>query len=342
MNFAVGYQRTINGEPFPMMVQDYISDISEVYFPWIGVATGRSEFGLMEGMPDWTAQKILEEDILQLKKNGIKLDLLLNGNCYGERAISKSFEKEILSIIDHLASIGCCPDIITTTSFFVARTIKKYCNSIEVRASINMKIGSIQAMEYASDYFDSFYMQRDLQRNIENVKSNHQWCVKHNKKLGILVNSGCLRFCPSQTFHDNLLAHSSKAEELDNVSDWNPHICHNIYADVKNYANILKATWIRPEDLDLYNDIVDFMKLATRQHSHPRKVIDAYTRRSYKGNLLDLLEPGFSYIFNPYYIDNKSFPEEWRKQFSQCDNNCYSCSFCDKTLPMVLKKYKID
>lgn len=339
MNFAVGYQRPINGESFSIMIQDYISDISEVYFPWVGVATGRPTFGSNDGIIDWEAQKILEEDIVSLKKSNIKLDLLFNGNCYGERAISKSFEKEVLSIIEHLDIIGCCPDIITTTSPFIARTIKKYCNKMEVRASVNMRIGSVQAMEYISEYFDSFYIQRDIQRNIDNVRNFHTWCKKNDKKLGMLVNSGCLRFCPSQTFHDNLLAHCAKVEELNNITDWNPHLCHNIYANENNYAEILKATWIRPEDLHMYDGLVDVVKLATRQHSHPRQVIDAYTRGKYYGNLLELLEPGFSYLFNPYYIDNQAFTEQWSNQIIKCKGDCTSCGYCDTILPSVLKKY---
>ena len=80
MNFAVGYQRPINGESFSIMIQDYISDISEVYFPWVGVATGRPTFGSNDGIIDWEAQKILEEDIVSLKKSNIKLDLLFNSS----------------------------------------------------------------------------------------------------------------------------------------------------------------------------------------------------------------------------------------------------------------------
>ena len=341
IRFAVGYQRPLTGESFCDIVEDYREKISEVYFPWIGVATGRPVHGISDGMPDWEAQQVLENDLRRLAEDGVKLDLLLNGNCYGERAVSKGFEKEIVTLIEHLYVIGCKPDIVTTTSFFVARTLKKYCSGIEVRASVNMRIGTIQAMSYASDYFDSFYMQRDLQRNIENVKRIRAWCTENNKRFGMLANSGCLRFCPAQVFHDNLLAHSAKVEEQNNVEDWNPHLCHNLYAKPENYVYILQSTWIRPEDLHLYDGLPDFVKLATRQHSHPRMVLDAYSRGYYSGNLLDLLEPGFSYAFNPYYISNSDFPDEWGERMTECKNDCSLCSYCKSVLPDVLKKMSL-
>ena len=338
MKFALGYRRPENGEPFTDIVSDYRESIDEVFFPWVGIASGRPVYGVSGGKADEEARRVLEDDLRCLRSDGVRLDLLLNGNCYGERAVSRAFENEVLEVLEHLDSIGCRPQIVTTASFFVARTLKTHCPDIEVRASVNMRIGTIQAMEYASDYFDSFYIQRDIQRNIENVRRFHNWCSDNGKKLGMLANSGCLRFCPSQTFHDNLLAHSAGAEELENVSEWNPHLCHNLYASRENYANILKSTWIRPENMHLYEGLADIVKLATRQHSNPRAVIDAYSRGRCYGNLLELFEPGYAYAFSPYCIDNRAFPKDWSEHVTRCPGDCTLCNYCDTVLPQVLKK----
>ena len=338
MNFAVGYQLPRNGELFSEIVSDYVKSISEVYFPWVGIASGRPI--LDGGTESDEVRQTLEYDLKEIRKMGVKLDLLLNGNCYGDGAVSREFERQIIELLAHLDSIGCMPEIVTTTSFFIARTVKKHFKRTEVRASVNMKLYSTVALSHASEYFDSFYIGRDIQRNIEAIRSFRTWCDKNGKRIGMLANSGCLRFCPSQTFHDNLVAHSDGANRLDNVSDWNPHLCHNLYADAKNYAHVLKSTWIRPEDLHLYEGLIDFVKLATRQHSHPRRVIDAYTRGRYYGNLLELLEPGFAYLFHPYYIDNRSFPAEWGIEQTKCNGECDACGFCDGVLPLVLKKYE--
>ncbi|MBP7639022.1 MAG: hypothetical protein KBA18_14190, partial [Kiritimatiellae bacterium] len=208
---------------------------------------------------------------------------------------------------------------------------------IEVRASVNMRIGTTQAMGYVADLFDSFYLQRDMHRNVDYVRKVRGWCDRHGKKLCLLANSGCLRFCPGQTFHDNLIAHSAEAEARENLPDWNPHVCWSLYRDPEHLVEILRATWIRPEDLHLYEGLIDTVKLATRQHAHPRMVIGAYAEGRFSGNLLDLLEPGFAPAFAPRVIDNAAFPADWAERVSRCSGECEACAYCREVLAQVVK-----
>jgi len=338
MKFAIGYQEPENGESFVDIVRDYQAHLAEVFFPWIGSASCRSSLGKKRGAIDWDMQQVLEMDLREIRRLGIKLDLLFNANCYGDRAISISLENEVLSIVSHLADLELLPDIITTTSPFIARTVKKHCPKIEVRASVNMRIGSSIQMDYLSDLFDSFYVQRDIQRDLPAVRQLKQWCDEHHKGLLMLVNSGCLRNCPSQIFHDNMVAHDSGIDEQKNVSDWTAHLCWRIFGQDHRYEEFLRETWIRPEDLELYEDIFPVVKLATRQHSHPRMVIGAYVNRSFSGNLLNLLEPGHATAFLPYIIDNRKFPPSWRTTATDCAANCKHCGKCAEVLQQVLVK----
>ena len=337
MKFAIGYQHMEDGEPLSAIVADYRSHVSEVYFPWTGQASGRPPLGNALDEPAEAFQQVLEEELTIFRRMGVKLDLLFNANCYGERAVSISLEKEVVSIIDHLGSFGCAPEIVTTTSLMIARTIKKHFPEIDVRASVNMRLGTVQAMGYVQDLFDSFYLQRDLQRHIAYVKEVRGWCDRHGKKLCLLANSGCLRFCPGQTFHDNLIAHSAGAEKMANLPDWNPHVCWNLYRSPENFVEFLRSTWIRPEDVRLYEGLVDTVKLATRQHAHPRMVIGAYAEGGFRGNLLDLLEPGFSPAFAPHFIDNTAFPADWAERTGHCSGTCETCTYCRQTLDNVLR-----
>ena len=99
---------------------------------------------------------------------------------------------------------------------------------------------------------------------------------------------------------------------------------------------LLENTWIRPEDIHHYEGLFDTVKLATRMHSHPGLVIEAYTRGSYYGNTLDLFEPGFGRALMPWIIDNKAFPEDWFERTTQCGKNCSSCGYCKTVLNRVL------
>jgi len=338
MRFAVGYQLPADGgETFPEIVRDYRDHIAEVYFPWIGGASGRARLGVQRGYVDWRAQGQLEEDLQALRGMGVRLDLLFNANSYAARAVSQHLENEVASILEHLGALVGGVDTVTTTSLAVARTLKQHFPAVEVRASVNMRIGTPEAMRYVSGLFDGFYLQRDFQRQLVYVREVKAWCDAHGKGLFLLANSGCLRHCPGQTFHDNLVAHDAEIDEQKNIEGWTPHVCWHLYQDPANWPAILQATWIRPEDLHHYDDLIPVMKLATRMHTHPRMVIHAYAHRTYPGNLLDLLEPGFGPSFAPRRLDNTAFPADWFARTSTCDGRCEKCGYCGGVMERVLK-----
>lgn len=336
MKFAIGYQQPENGEPFPKIVSDYRDNIQEVYFSWPGAPSGRTapERG------DLGAQAALERDLAEIRRMGVGLDLLFNANCYGADAMSEALAEVVCSVVDRLGGVCKGPDIVTTTSLTVAHVIKTRFPGIETRASVNMMIGTTGAMEYVGHLFDGFYFQRELQRDRDCVRKAHKWCKAHGKKLCLLVNSGCLRFCPGRIYHDNLVAHDAEIRVRRNIPDFNPHVCWSLYKDPARFVEFLKSTWIRPEDLHLYRGIADLFKLATRQHSHPRMVIDAYTGGRYRGNLLNLMEPCFAPALAPCYIANEAFPGDWAERTAHCDCDCEICGYCDEVFKRVMKMHQ--
>lgn len=339
MYFAIGYRHQSEGERFSSVVLSY-PQVQEVYFPWVDEPSGRPVLGYGEGDDSETIKEILYDELTAIKASGRRLDLLLNANCYGEKAMSRELEKRIAAIVEELDSWGCKPEVVTAASPFVARTIKKYFPEIETRASVNMRLTTLQAMKYLSPWFDSYYIGRDVHRNLDTVRRFSDWARENGKKVGILANSGCLRNCPWQTYHDNLIAHSAAAVDVKPSLRFNPHLCWTMYENEKNLPELLKATWIRPEDIARYEPYVDFVKLATRQQSRPGMVVDAYVSRSYKGNLLDLLEPGFSPAFVKfgYVLDNSLFPRDWADKVSHCERECTDCGYCEEVFKLVKKE----
>ena len=337
MKFAVGFQLyEPPEEPFSNIIRTYQEHISEVFFAWQDIATGRSAVATRHGFTDWSAQGRMEEELRAIKAMGIKLDLLFNGNCYGEYALSEKLANSVVSILEHLACAVGGVEIVTTTSPAIAHTVKKHFPSIEVRASVNMKIGTVKGMEYLADLFDSFHVQRDYNRDIPHLRMLKEWADAHGKKLILLANSGCFANCSGQTFHDNLVAHESEVCEISNLKDFMPYVCWKALKNKENWPMLLQNTWIRPEDLHHYEGLFDTIKLATRMHALPGMVIDAYARRNFCGNTLDLFEPGFGKALAPYIIDNTAFPKEWFTRVSSCDKLCHRCGYCTEVLRQVL------
>ena len=337
MKFAVGFQLYEHGEePFSEIVKTYKEHISEVFFAWQDTPSGRSGVATRHGYTDWSAQARTEDELRAMKQMGVKADLLFNGNCYGAYALSEKLANSVRSVIDYLEDAVGGADIITTTSPAVAHTVKKYYPGVEVRASVNMKIGTVKGMEYLSELFDSFHVQRDFNRDPEHLAMLKEWADSRGKKLVLLANSGCFAHCSGQTFHDNLVAHEAEICEMDNLKDFTPYVCWNALKKEENWHMLLENTWIRPEDLHHYDGLFDTVKLATRMHALPGMVIDAYVRRSFCGNLLDLFEPGFGRAIAPYVIDNSAFPQDWFEKTSSCGRLCHKCGYCKEVLRQVL------
>ena len=241
MKYSVGFQLYENEEePFSQIVKAYKKHISEVFFAWQDIATGRSAIATTHGYTDWSAQERMEEELIRIKDMGIKLDLLFNANCYGEYAISEKLANTVQSVIDYLDAAVGGVEIITTASPAIAHTVKKHYPHIEVRASVNMKIGSVKGMEYLSDIFDSFHVQRDYNRDLAHLKMLREWADEKGKKLVILANSGCFSFCSGQTFHDNLVAHEAEICEVTNIKDFMPYVCWRSLKDRENWHFLLE------------------------------------------------------------------------------------------------------
>ena len=338
ISLAAGYQHFADGVPFAEIALRHPA-VREVYFPWVDEPSGRPKLGFEEENDPEELEAALKRDLERLKGAGVRLDLLLNANCYGAEAMSVSLERRVTGIVEKLASWGCMPEVCTVASPFVANVVKKSVPEIEIRASVNMRLATLQAFKYLAPLFDSYCLGRDVQRHLDTVKSFSDWCRANGKKLCVLANSGCLRNCPWQTYHDNLIAHSDAAMKTENVRGWCPHLCWTLYRDERNYPEMLKATWIRPEDLHRYDGLVDVVKLATRQHANPDMVISAYERGSFDGNLLDLFEPGFSPAFFPTFLDNAAFPPDWFERTSACSRECTGCGYCEEVFRIAAKRF---
>ncbi|MCM8768942.1 MAG: hypothetical protein NC911_04600 [Candidatus Omnitrophica bacterium] len=326
---SVGYRvMPEETEFFWEVVADYRESISEVYFAWPGQASGRAP------VEEKYQEQILWE-LEKIKKLGIQLNLLLNASCYGRQALSSDFAREIVSLVGFLIDrlgIGT----ITTMSPLVAETIKKNFPKINRRASVNMRLGTIAALKYVQDFFEGYCLQREYNRDTSRLSEIQAWAIKEGKELQILANSGCLNFCSFQTFHDNAVAHE-KEMDSNRVSDL-PPLCRQFYKHPRHRLEFLQnSSWIRPEDIQLHQQIFfGSYKLATRMHGHPRMVLAAYHSGRYQGNLLDLLEPGFSEDWWPLMVDNTRFPPDWFSQVLTCAKNCWHCDFCCQVAGKVM------
>lgn len=279
--------------------------ISEVYFSWGDFPNGRNNQLVHNQMLPWEAFNKQNNDLALLTENGIPINLLFNATCYGKESLSRKFFQKIGDTVDYISE-NYILKVVTTASPVIANFIKNNFNSIEVRASVNLGIGSTEGMMYISDSFDSFYLKREYNRDFKKIKELKKWCDNNGKKLYALANSGCLNNCSAHMFHDNLVSHENEIAAMDNGFEFSG-ICSKFLKNEENLKLLLDCTgFIRPEDIGFYEEYFDSMKLATRVNINPLKILDAYIdKKGFNGNMLELLEPNHSSSVYPYILDNK-------------------------------------
>ena len=323
-------------EDFIHACSPWTERIGEVFFAWPGVLSCRPA-------PDFTPElrQRLIADLTWCRKNDIQLDALFNCNCYGEQAISHELENLVKDVMKQMDDCGLFPNVITTTSPFIATIVRRNFPTISIRASVNLRAHGTIGFEAVTDIFDEFYLSREHHRDLEYVKQAAEWAAQNGKRIGIQLNSGCIRECPFQTFHDNIHGHN-RAKQAANAKefDFSFMLCQKHFGRDHAFEDILRATWIRPEDAHLWEPYVSFCKLATRRIANPTRIVAAYASRSYDGNLLDLLDPVHSALFAPLVIDNKSFPNDWATSGigTVCAQNCTHCGRCTEVFQMVTKR----
>lgn len=336
--FSVGYQYP-DGETcerFPEILSDYRDFVEELYFAPGNIPSGRSPAADSSGLEEDEAFSILKEDLTAISGMGIKRNMLFNGNCMGGLSVSRELEKLLSHTVEQFLDIGEI-HALTTASPFIAKYLKKEFPFLEIRASVNMKIGTVEALEYAKEYFDSFCLQRDYNYRLDSLRSMAQWAGKYGKKVTLLANSGCLKNCFAQTFHDNLVSHLSEVFLHECRKDPNVIFCRDFYAKEENRREYLAhSTLIRPEDLFHYAEFTPHIKLATRTHFNVRMVLDAYTRGCFSGNLFDLSEPCHGIFYRGKVLDNSRIGKEYFAKKSTCSGNCRECRFCFEVLKNAL------
>jgi hypothetical protein len=334
--FAIGlYFGKRNGRSFRDLAEQYAPYLKEVCFSWPGLLSAREQDE--DPLP---LRRLLVDDLKFCRSKGMALDLLVSDTCYGDKAFMPAQREDYFRHLKELSSYGLMPEIVTTTSPYIAKITKKFDASVDRRASVNMRLNSTLAMEYVSDVFDSYYICRDVQRDLSTLKLFAEWGRKNGKTICMLANSGCLRCCPWQTFHETLLSHDFKhiLPEVKKMK-MSPTLCSGLIAE-KNFEEILRGSWIRPEDLHRYEPHVSVIKLSTREADRPDLILKAYTSGSFDGDLLQILDSGFSRFVAPMVFDNKSFPEEWSEGMiaGRCASDCTHCGKCTGVLNLILKR----
>jgi len=260
--------------------------------------------------------KSLEMIAEKIHEKGAQIAVTLNSPCNVPPLSENSWWNKIKDYLITLQNIGV--DTVIIAHPFLMNLAKEN-TSLEVVASIICDINSVRgALYYENMGADIVVPSSSVNYDIDLLRN-----IKKNLKraqIKILVNEACLGNCPWRRFHQNALSHADrKGYDIDYARS-----CTDMYT--KSPYLMLTNNVIRPEDLKKYEGISNFFKLVGRTTDNDTllKMIHAYSTESFSGNLVEIVDKGFSEIIK---LPNNQLNELFEQKVN-CIKNCQNCLKC--------------
>ncbi len=299
MKFSVAYNfddALLEGmKPYP--VYEVYGKLTSDYF-----GGGRPSFYLPE-----VDKKALERAVQRVHAQGITFNYLLNTSSTNNLEYTREGQREAEALLEWLVSIGV--DSVTVANIYFLRMIKHRYPQLKVRISSHRYTDNPRKVrfwvEQGADYI--VVSEVNIHREFKILEAMRK--AAGDVELQLIVNNWCRQDCAIAGNHAATLSAASQSQSKGFPLDYCSILCNHIRLSAP--VNYLRANWIRPEDLPIYENLgYHNFKIVERNTPTPLLLLrlKAYSERHYDGNLLDL-------------VQNYSYPEE---VYSEKDKDSYS------------------
>ena len=317
------------------------------------------------------SKRAAQRHIQQLADSGFKFNYLLNALCMDNIEFTRLGQKKLFRLMDWLRASGVSS--VTVSIPYLAMWIKDNYPEVAITVSAMANVDSLNK----AVFWDSLGVEKitfpgpAVNRNfslIERLKKSLK-C-----KIQLVANNACLLNCPAYINHALMNSHASQSWHACRGYAFDYHLIMCRYKRLQNPAHFLRSDWIRPEDIGFYERLgVDSIKLVDRRLSTAMilNIIEAYVKRSYQGNFLDLLHTFQGKTFNQHkgwmqklfcapnpfsvnifkvlefsrllgklevFIDNKKLDGFLERLPRECDPSyCQDCGYCASIASRVVE-----
>lgn len=337
---------------------DYIVDIyGSLPYSYIG------QTRFPEDIPDISLDT-LEWYISKIHKINIPFYFVANNPWSHARERTNEGRNAIFKEIKALIDIGI--DGMILANPYLIKLIHDNFPELKITASTNLNITSYNTIKNYIDFGAQYIVfGRDANRNFSLLKKLIQY---FSDNLIILANTSCLLFCPLKFYHPLITGQVSmidinsnnikitKRDLLD--GDFCFKYCMN---EIANHPeSILKATWIRPEDVIHYEKIgLKFLKIQGRTMSvdDQLSVLRGYFKRKTPNDDLFFIWPNYRESLLKF-INNNPSPERTKFNFEiknselekygffkyflsskkDCREGCDGCHHCKNIFQKISKR----
>jgi len=307
------------------------------------------------------------EQNYKLQKEWILFNYLLNWSSHWNQEYDREYRTKFLN------HIKCLRDnwikLVTIWNLFLLEAVINEVPWINVAASIILEIDNLTKLKTIHRLWVNYiFLSKVLLKNFNALKNINQFNKKNPKlKLFLLANDPCLNHCAYTDYHNETLS----------LLTWYNKQCNSFCRMqctrkfTTDPSAIISASFIRPEDLQLYKSIwYNLIKLCDRKQSTERiiKMFNAYTNESYEWYLFDIMAPWSKHEWvypDPIKLTEWDFIQNWLGQYRDylrfspkiinkdlnwylnfwlqnkpnwCSNeDCDSCWYCKMLASKVLK-----
>ncbi|MBI5480489.1 MAG: U32 family peptidase, partial [Deltaproteobacteria bacterium] len=270
--------------PYP--VYEVYGKLTSDYF-----GGGRPSFYLPE-----VDRKAVERYVRDTHAHGIEFNYLLNASAMGNLEFTREGQREMEEILDWLDDIGV--DSVTVANVAFLRLVKRRHPRLKVRVSSHRYTDNARKVRFwvenGADYI--VVSEVNIHREFKVLEAMQR--AAGGIELQLIVNNWCRQDCAIAGNHAVGLSAASQKQSRGFPLDYCSLVCNELR--LREPVNYLRANWIRPEDLHLY-EAMGYHNFKIVERNTPTQVllerVHAYANRRHDGNLLDL-------------VQNYAYPEE--------------------------------
>lgn len=230
-------------------------------------------------------------------------------------------------------------DAITITSHNLMKFVRKRYPDIRINISTIAGILKSKDIEIFLDINPSkIIVHHDANRNFHDLEKIVKKSNENNIKVEVMLTESCLRNCPKRKSHYEYTGKGKFDRQF--------HLFCNT-RKIMTPLEILKANFIRPEDIYIYEEIgINYFKITGRSKSTfwLPEVVNAYVSRRYEGNTLRLLGIDPDMNAEKWIFLNNSALNGFLEGFLKCRNNKEENDYCNSwiTKLFIEGNFKVD
>jgi collagenase-like PrtC family protease len=269
----------------------------------------------------------LKDYVKYCAERNIDFNYTLNAPSMKNLEFTKAGIKKIKDFIIRLSDIGI--KNITVSVPAMIEIINSLNIGIKIKVSTISQINNVyKAMEFKKYGVNRIVVEESINRDFFTLKSILD---NFGEDMEIIINVICHKNCIYRPFHYN----QDIIDSVEKVSEYDYYIMRCVQRMINDPVNLLKNSWVRPEDLKYYENIgIKYFKLQGRQAvmtGDPARTVECYINGSFDGDLMMLLWMFSKDYFPTIKMENKKlegFIEPFLNNKYFCQNNCDKCNYC--------------